>query len=68
MGLSFYFLITLSRFFSAHEYGFQPVVERLPFVRLPFVEWKSRRDLDLQWEKLAAPAPTRLPAPRPEQA
>jgi hypothetical protein len=46
MGLCFYYLITLCRFFSAHEYGFEPVLEYIPAtgpVRLPFVEWKSRR-------------------------
>jgi hypothetical protein len=46
MGLCFYYLITLCRFFSAHEYGFEPVVEYIPAhgrVRLVFVEWKSRR-------------------------
>jgi len=45
MGLCFYYLITLSRFLSAHEYGFEPVVERIAIagpLRLPFVEWKSR--------------------------
>ena len=45
MGLCFYYLITLSRFLSAHEYGFEPVVERIAVagpLRLPFVEWKSR--------------------------
>jgi hypothetical protein len=72
MGLSFYLLITLSRFFSAHEYGFVPVVEMIParsFLRLPFVEWRSRRDPgDLDWKPAAAPAPTRMPAPRPKRA
>jgi hypothetical protein len=82
MGLSFYYLITLSRFFSAHEYGFQPVVELLPargWLRLPFVEWRSRRDPgdpgdlgdlgDLGWTRSAKAAPTRLPAPpRPKRA
>ena len=72
MGLGFYYLITLSRFFSAHEFGFQPVVELIPargLLHLPFVEWKSRRDLgDLEWKPAAAPAPTRIPAPRPKRA
>jgi hypothetical protein len=46
MGLCFYYLISLSRFFSAHEYGFVPIVERIPIagpLRLSFVEWQSRR-------------------------
>jgi peptidoglycan/LPS O-acetylase OafA/YrhL len=45
MGLCFYYLISLARFLSAHEYGFEPVVERIPIagpLHLPFVEWKSR--------------------------
>jgi hypothetical protein len=45
MGLCFYWLISLARFLSAHEYGFEPVVEPITIVgplRLPFVEWKSR--------------------------
>jgi len=45
IGLCFYYLISLARFLSAHEYGFEPSVEYLPRqgpVRLPFVEWKSR--------------------------
>ena len=45
MGLCFYYLISLARFLSAHEYGFEPVVERIQIagpLRLPFVEWKSR--------------------------
>ncbi len=43
MGLCFYYMITLNRYFSAHEYGFTPRLDRLPVIRLPFVEWKSRR-------------------------
>jgi hypothetical protein len=49
MGLCFYYLITLSRYFSAHEYGFEPIVERIPArgpLRLSFVEWQSRRRPD----------------------
>ena len=43
MGLCFYYLISLTRFLSAHEYGFEPVVERIAGpLHLPFVEWKSR--------------------------
>jgi hypothetical protein len=45
MGLCFYYLITLCRFFSAHEYGFVPVVEHIPLagpLNLAFVEWQSR--------------------------
>jgi hypothetical protein len=45
MGLCFYWLISLARLLSAHEYGFEPVIERITIVgplRLPFVEWKSR--------------------------
>jgi Ceramidase len=45
MGLCFYWLISLARLLSAHEYGFEPVVERIAIagpLRLPFVEWKSR--------------------------
>jgi hypothetical protein len=45
MGLCFYYLITICRFFSAHEYGFLPIVERIPLagpLRLSFVEWQSR--------------------------
>ena len=45
MGLCFYWLISLARLLSAHEYGFEPVIERIVLagpVRLPFVEWKSR--------------------------
>ena len=44
MGLCFYCLISLARLLCAHEYGFEPIVER-PIIgplRLPFVEWKSR--------------------------
>lgn len=47
MGLCFYYLISLARFLSAHEYGFEPVVERITIagpLRLPFVEWKSRAE------------------------
>jgi hypothetical protein len=46
MGLCFYYLITLCRYFSAHEYGFEPIFERVPArgpLRLSFVEWQSRR-------------------------
>ena len=46
MGLGFYYLITLCRYFSGHEYGFEPLVERIPSrgpLRLSFVEWQSRR-------------------------
>jgi hypothetical protein len=45
MGLCFYWLISIARLLSAHEYGFEPVVERIPIAGplcLPFVEWKSR--------------------------
>lgn len=46
MGLCFYYLISLNRYFSAHEYGFQATLQRLPAagpIYVPFVEWKSRR-------------------------
>lgn len=46
MGLGFYYLITLCRYFSGHEYGFEPILERIPTrgpLRLSFVEWQSRR-------------------------
>ena len=49
MGLCFYYLITVSRYFSAHEYGFEPIVERVPArgpLRLSFVEWRSRSQTD----------------------
>jgi hypothetical protein len=45
MGLCFYYLISLNRYFSAHEYGFQATIERIQIVgpiHVPFVEWKSR--------------------------
>jgi hypothetical protein len=42
IGAGFYYLITLCRYFSAHEYGFQPVLERGP-LGISFVEWQSRR-------------------------
>ncbi len=45
MGLCFYYLISLARLLSAHEYGFEPVLESIPIagpLRLSFVEWKSR--------------------------
>ena len=47
MGLSFYYMITLNRYFSAHEYGFVPRLDKLPKGAswgLSFVEWRSRRD------------------------
>jgi hypothetical protein len=50
MGLCFYYLITICRFFSAHEYGFVPIVERIPArgpLRLSFVEWQSRSEGDV---------------------
>jgi Ceramidase len=46
IGLCFYYLITLSRYFSGHEYGFEPILERVPArgpLGLAFVEWQSRR-------------------------
>jgi dihydroceramidase len=46
MGAGFYYLITLCRYFSAHEYGFEPILERIPArgpLGLSFVEWQSRR-------------------------
>jgi hypothetical protein len=46
MGAGFYSLITLCRYFSAHEYGFEPVLERIPTrgpLGISFVEWQSRR-------------------------
>jgi len=46
IGLCFYLMITLNRYFSAHEFGFEPEVARIPLigpVSLPFVEWRSRR-------------------------
>jgi hypothetical protein len=74
MGLCFYQLITLCRFFSAHEYGFQPVLERFPAAwgrfSFPFVEWQSRREISaLSWTK-APPAPATQPLgdPGTEQA
>jgi hypothetical protein len=45
IGLCFYYLISLARLLSAHEYGFEPTVERIPIAGplcLSFVEWKSR--------------------------
>lgn len=42
MGLCFYFMITLNRFFSAHEYGYTPKLESFPAnwrFGLPVVEW-----------------------------
>ena len=65
MGLCFYQLITLCRFFSAHEYGFEPVVERVPAgggpFSISFVEWKSRREVSpLSWNK-PPPAPATPP-------
>ena len=71
MGLSFYQLITLSRFFSAHEYGFEPVLERIPlvgFLRLPFVEWRSRRDVGgLECMQTEVPVATRLRPTSPKE-
>ena len=46
IGLGFYYLITLCRYFSGHEYGFEPLLEHVPArgpIRLAFVEWQSRR-------------------------
>ena len=46
MGLSFYYMITLNRFFSAHEYNFQPVLKRFPAhtrFALSFVDWQEKQ-------------------------
>jgi hypothetical protein len=43
ISLSFYFMISLARFFSAHEYGYEAVLEYFPArgpLRLPFIEWR----------------------------
>ena len=45
IGLAMYYLIAVSRYFGAHEYGLEPFVEYLPArgrVRLAFVEWRPR--------------------------
>lgn len=55
IGLCFYLMITLNRYFSAHELGFRPEVERIlrlgPLV-LPFVEWQSRHNADRSRQSL----------------
>ncbi|MBN2340945.1 MAG: ceramidase domain-containing protein [Deltaproteobacteria bacterium] len=46
MGLCFYYMITLNRFFSAHEYNYTPVLRRFPQhspIALPFVEWQVEK-------------------------
>src|SRR5262249_38422556 len=46
IGLSFYYLITLCRYFSGHEYGFEPVLEQVPDrgpIQLAFVDWQPPR-------------------------
>jgi hypothetical protein len=67
IGLCFYDLITLCRFFSAHEYGFEPIFACFPargfgVLSIPLVEWKSRRRQDPgnDWKKAPIPVP---PAP-----
>jgi hypothetical protein len=45
IGLSFYYMITLNRFFSAHEYDYDPTLVHIPKAMgeygLSFVEWQS---------------------------
>jgi hypothetical protein len=46
ISVGFYFLIVLCRYLTAHEYGYDPVLEKIALggvVKLPFVEWQPPR-------------------------